>query len=377
MILSDIRQYQRKAWTILSRSYQNRRIAGTYLFYGRPGLGDWHLAISLAGLLNCEAPVKADDGDGLPVPCDRCRTCRQIASLNFEGLLFALPITSHNKLDEATDLTAAVLEEKRLEPFKILSAAASRSIPIAVARDVKRRLSQKASAGVTRVVIFYQMERMLPASADALLKLIEEPPGDTVVILTAINPEVLLPTVQSRAQKIRLDRMPEEAIVKYLEENYGTAEDRAVLLARISEGSLGSAIEMLAVDADDDSSRRAVGLLLFRSLFADRPPDTVAHMIDLLKAKDVGEAEELLRLWQSLLRDCAKYALTGDDSGMVNIDFAPELKRLSKGLWGPPATQLIVENIKNTLADLRRNVHIQGALVALALKIKSHLKGVH
>ena len=84
----------------------------------------------------------------------------------------------------------------------------------------------------------------------------------------------------------------------------------------------------------------------------------------------------MLRLWQSLLRDCANYALTGDDSGMVNIDFAPELKRLSKGLWGPPATQAIVENIKNTLADLGHNVHIQGALVALALKIKSHLKGV-
>ncbi len=351
-------------------------MAGTYLFYGQPGLGDWHLAISLAGLLNCEAPVETDEGDGLPVPCDRCRTCRQIASLNFEGLLFALPLTPHRKRDEAIELTAGVLEEKRREPFKILSAAANRSIPVAVARDVKRRLSQKASAGVTRAVIFYQMERMLASSADALLKLIEEPPRDTMIILTAQKPESLLPTIQSRAQKIRLDRLPEEAIVKYLQGNYSIGEDRAVLLARISEGSLGSAIEMLAVDADDDTSRRAVGLLLFKSLFVDRPPDTVAHMVDLLKTKDVGEAEELLRLWQSLLRDCANFALTGDDSGMVNIDFAPELKRLSQRLWGPPATQAIVENVKNTLADLGHNVHIQGALVALALKIKSHLKGV-
>jgi DNA polymerase-3 subunit delta' len=371
----DISRFQNRAWKILARSFEARRIAGTYLFHGREGVGRWALGISFAALLNCENPRKEETKNEYTVPCGACRNCRNVFSLNFEGFYYALPIPSHKNLDEAVDLTNEILQVKREEPFKILSSTASTTIPVAVARDIKKKLSYRSTEGITRVVLFYQMERMLAASADALLKLIEEPPPDTVIILTAERPESLLPTIQSRAQKVRLHRIPEEAIVSYLTEKHNLPDTKAKLLARISQGSLGQAVEMIETSEEEDSSRRAVGLLLFKSLLTEPSPMVVAHMADLLSAKDRGEAEDLLELWQSLIRDCTHYALTGSESEVVNIDFSMEIQRLSNYFVDSQVALRMVEDIKTTLADLRRNVHIQGALIALALRLRSHLPG--
>ncbi|MCK4574183.1 MAG: hypothetical protein KAU36_07415, partial [candidate division Zixibacteria bacterium] len=93
MILSEISQFQPKAFSSLARSMHADRIAGTYLFHDPGGRGDWYLAIALAALLNCEQPEQTDQPDFPIMPCGSCRVCHQIVSLNFEGFHFALPIS--------------------------------------------------------------------------------------------------------------------------------------------------------------------------------------------------------------------------------------------------------------------------------------------
>ena len=88
---------------------------------------------------------------------------------------------------------------------------------------------------------------------------------------------------------------------------------------------------------------------------------------------DRGAILDLLSLWQSLVRDCAYFATTGDESGLVNTDFAVEIKRLSPLFHESSANAEIVGLFKNTLADLRRNVHIQPSLVAMAIKLRRSL----
>jgi len=371
---TDISTIQPKAWAILSRSFGADRMAGTYLFHGPEGRGRWSLAVALAALLNCSGPIRSREDEHLAFPCGQCRSCRNVFSLNFEGLLFAVPLPPHKNPGEAIDLTNEYIEAKRREPFRIVSSPTGANIPIATAREIKRRLSRKAPEEITRVVLFYRMEKMLAASADALLKLIEEPPEDTVVVLTAERPDSLLPTIQSRSQKIRMERIPGRTIKRYLTERYDLRENRAQLLARVSDGSLGKALEMTGGDEDEDSSRRAVGLLLFRSLLLDDGPQVIAHLTELINAKDRSGAENLLRLWQSLIRDCARYAVVGDDSELTNLDFAPEVKRLSPQFAGINLASRMIEEIKITLADLRLNVHILGALTALTLKLKSNIE---
>jgi len=369
----SIARAQHKAWSILSRSFRAGRVASTYLFHGREGVGDWSLAVEFAALLNCEQPIGDGDDSSISYPCGECRQCRTIRALNFEGLQFVVPIRSHKNDSEAIDFTNEVLEQKRLEPFKMLDTSSPINIPISLARRVKRSTSIRPAAGVTRVVVFYQMEKMRQSSTDALLKLIEEPPADTVIILTAEKPDALLPTIQSRAQKIRLERLPELAVIEYLQEKYDLTETHAQLLARLSEGVLGRAIDMAQPEDGDESSRRAVGLLLFKSLITEPAPAALSQIFELMDFRDRGAATELVRLWQSLIRDCAMYAQTGAEDDLVNVDFTNEIKHLAVPFANSNAVSAAVTTLKKTLADFPRNVHIAISLLALALKLRSDL----
>ncbi|UCE23735.1 MAG: hypothetical protein JSU74_10595 [Candidatus Zixiibacteriota bacterium] len=374
MTPSDNIVYNSRAWTVLSRSFQQGRAANTYLLFGPDGTGRWLLAVSYAALINCESIERFGDDGGHAVPCGKCRNCRNIFGLRFEGIHVAAPIPPHeNKLDNAIDFTNEFLDTKRAEPFSIPGSAASTNIPVALARDIRKRLSLKSTEGVRRVVIFYQMEKMLAASADALLKIIEEPPSDTTIMLITRNPDTLLPTIQSRAQRIKVDLYPPDTIEKYLIEKYDLSERRAKLLARISEGSIGRAVDAIESPDEDEISKRGVAFLIFKSLFVDARADTLAHMNEVLNFRDRGEAEEILRLWQLLIRDCASVAITDDDKDIVNVDFAPEIKKLSGYFGNPHLPACMVEDIKNALADMRLNVHIQGALMALVLRLKTHI----
>lgn len=368
----DITTVQKRAWSILARSFAARKVASTYLLCGPEGLGHWPLAIAYAALLNCEKPESTSESKAIPKACGECDACRTVFALNSPALHLIVPIPTHRNLSEAIDLTNAVLEEKRKDPLAAASSTTSVSISVEMAREVKARLSRKTEAGMTRVVLFYQMERMLPASADALLKLIEEPPSNTVLLLTAVRPEALLPTIQSRSQKIRLERWPNAAVQEYLCKRFELDETIAEHLARIAEGNISAAIT-LAQAREEIGSNRAVGFLLFKGLLLDRNPAAVIHVVDLLNGNDRGAAEGLLTLWLSLIRDCQYYAETGDSSRIVNADFSGDVMLFARHFEDAHVTGAVVTRIKNTLADLRRNVHIPAALVALTLGVKSDL----
>ena len=370
----DIISGQNKAWSILSRSFQAGKVASTYLFHGPEGVGAWSLAIEFTALLNCESVLTDPDRPDVLRPCSSCRNCRAILGLNFEGLHAVVPIGKHKNASEAIDLANAYLEHKREEPFALPDRSSPVTIPIDLARDTKRRLSVQAGEGIHRVALFYQMDRMRLSSADALLKLIEEPPDDTTIILTAHHPEALSDTIQSRSQKIRLVRLPEAMVVGYLREHYQVSETSAQLAARIAEGSLGRALTSVEGEGEEVDSR-SVGLMLFKTLMTQSAPDLIARMNDLVNYRDRGGAEELIRLWQSLIRDGAYYANTADETGLKNVDFLAETKQHANRLGDSRAVERMVAVTKNTLADLSLNVHIQAALVAMALELKECIGG--
>ena len=365
----DISNFQPQAWAVLSKSFQSGRLASTYLLSGPDGSGRWALAMSLVSLINCENPI-IEKTSGSIRSCGKCHNCRAIQNYNFEGQHFAVPLPPYKKPDEAIDLTNLVLQAKKVEPFSILTSASNVTISIDVARRIKSALSVRAQTGTYRFVLFHQMERMLPSSADALLKLIEEPPPNTVIILTAEKSESLLPTIQSRSQKIKLRRTPVDVLAAYLKETYSISDSKSDVLAHISQGNPGQAVAMIETGEETGSLQRNAGFQLFRSLIEDPSTDTIARMIDIIGQRNRGEAVELLRLWQSFICDCAGLAITMDEENLVNIDFKGELTRLAGRFTSPDLGARLAAQIKITLADLRRNVHIHGALAALTLRMK-------
>jgi DNA polymerase-3 subunit delta' len=283
-----------------------------------------------------------------------------------------VPIPSHKDIKEAIDLTNNALEFKRKEPFWVLTSTSQLTVPIDMAREVKRRLAMKGDQGQTRVVLFYQMEKMLTASADALLKMIEEPPSDTVILLTAEKAETLLPTIRSRAQLIRLERIKPQLCAEYLAAHYGLAPEKALLYAQVTDGNLGRAVELAADDDHADLSQRATGFLLFKSLFVEPPPEAISRVLEF--TRDRGQAESLLLFWGSLIRDCANYAVSGDEEQIVNRDYAVDIKKLSQPFADPEVAPAMTDVIKNGLADMQRNVHIQPSVAALSLRLGAAIK---
>ena len=344
-------------------------MGSAYLISGSEGYGHWPFALAISALLNCEK-IKSKQSIDL---CGECRACRLIATANFEGLSVIAPIKSHKNQNEAIDLTAEFIEARRREPFQLLDTSSPVTIPIDMAREMKRSLSQRASEGIHRVAVIYRIDRMRADGTDSLLKLIEEPPADTTIVLTTVNLEQVSATIQSRCRNLALEPLPEKFILNYLESNYKISVERATLLARIAERDLGRAIVLAGASDEDDGSERAFGLLLFKSLVVESSPTMLGLLTDHYANADRGQAEELVRLWGSLVRDCTAFASTGQDNDLVNVDFTPDIRKLSRYFSDPEVSSRMAAHLKNTLADFRVNVHIHPSLAALALRLRSAL----
>ncbi|MDZ4723701.1 MAG: hypothetical protein SGI97_07340 [candidate division Zixibacteria bacterium] len=370
----DCHILQPRAANILSRSHENKRVASTYLFQGREGSGQWPLAIWFSALINCQSPRKESlTNNQMALPCRECAHCKSIFSLSFPELSIVVPLSSFKNLDEQIELIGQALKQRRDEPYCIPVSPKTVNISIELAREVKRKLSMKAPVGITRVVIFDQMDKMLQLAADALLKLIEEPPPQTVIILTTAYPEALLPTIISRSQRIRLDRVSDTVITEYLKSRYSAFESRARLAARLSEGSPGRAVQLVQTGGDDEQSARATAFLLYKSLFAKKTQDSISLAVDLLQGATVADAEQILRLWQTFLRDSVCLAATGEDADLINIDIAAELNECSYPFNNAKVAARVTDLYKFMLADLKRNVHIQTAFVGLMLKARREI----
>jgi hypothetical protein len=137
---------------------------------------------------------------------------------------------------------------------------------------------------------------------------------------------------------------------------------------------MSRAIELAGEEDDETISRRAVAMLLFKSLFKEGGAGVISREFDMVDTNNRDEVRDLLLLWQSLIRDCHYFAASGEEEGLTNVDFIPEIKQLSSYFSNLALAGALVDHIKNTLADFARNVHIQTALAALTLKLQMSVK---
>lgn len=361
---------QETAKKILLRSHDKNRLASTYLFYGPDGIGKWPMAIALTALANCLDPSKDSDGKTSDA-CGECSNCRQVLNLTFAEFYPALPLPPHKSESEAIDLSNEYIEQKKNEPYSIISSKRQTTIPIKTARAMKRKAAIKPPPGLTRVIFFYQMEKMLASSADSLLKLIEEPPPNTIIILTAKDPDNLLPTIQSRSQKIAFKPIIPERIAEYLKSGYDLSEKRAGLLARLSEGSIGRAINLIG--EDDESPVRQVAFLMFKALIQKDTPSAVATINDLINPRNRGETEQVLLCWQSFLADVIQIKFGKNSENIINMDLLTELETLSGRFIESNDFSKFVTHFGDFNSSFRRNVHIRPAITTLVFNLRKYL----
>lgn len=291
-----------------------------YLFAGAPGLGRRTLALRLAQALNCEKPVAPGE------PCFVCRTCKQIEAMQHPDLAVI----------QAMDEDGASKEGGTLRVDQI--------------REVQRTLNLKPYQSPFRVALFLRFQEANDNAANALLKTLEEAPAHAILLLTADNPEQLLPTINSRCEILRLRSLPLETIVADLLD-HGVDEDRARLLAHISGGRPGFARKLI-----EDATvleKREERLNDLQTILPASRVDKFSYAEKLAKDKDV--MRQTILVWLSYWRDVL-LRVAGAETPLINVDRNMEIEFLA-GRLNLSAARKVVSAHESALEKMERNVN--------------------
>lgn len=231
---------QRRVKGTLLAARRSGRLPHAYLFYGGEGVGKDAAALELARVLRCER--------GEDEACGVCPSCLRVSTMQHPDvrLIIALPRGAQEKDDDGplaklTEAEVRVVQEqlalKGADPYHRIQIPKANVIKVNSVREIRRESSMSTSDSRTRVFIISGADAMNDASANTLLKTLEEPPGDTMFILTTSRREALLPTILSRCQLVRFDPLTEEEITSALVGRGHMDAARAALLARLAGGA--------------------------------------------------------------------------------------------------------------------------------------------
>lgn len=230
----------------LSQAIRRGKLPQVLLLTGPAGVGKQRLALWLAQLALCELPKEE--------PCGTCRACRLVAGLAHPDVHWFVPIPrpkasdSDKQVEEAAQSIAQVLGERRAEPlYPAPDGMAAHGL--ASVRLLQRQAVLTAVEGGPRVFILGEADRLIAQeasqeAANALLKLLEEPPTGSLFVLTTVEPRRLLPTMRSRTVPIRLGRLSDAEVGAYLKAYLRPALSSLELEQRVAlaEGSIGMAL---------------------------------------------------------------------------------------------------------------------------------------
>lgn len=299
----------------LWRALEQGHLHHALLFEGPRGVGKRAVARQLAKAANCER----EDG---PRPCDVCPTCRQITEGSHPDVVFVEP-----SADRATPV-----------------------ISVAQVREVVRKTGYHRYNARRRFFVFDPAESMPPASANALLKTLEEPPDGTGFILIATHASSLLSTIASRCQRVRFSAVPHDVLVRWLEARRVPAASQ---VARLAGGCPGRALELadgkLEAQRTIRDSLIAATELPLGGRFEWSKKATRGGRRDWRK-----DVELIFEQVEGLLRDASVLG-SGADVGLLNDDRPDVVDRWARALW-PAGVVRCAEAVERAREGLRLNV---------------------
>ena len=315
----------------LQAALRSERLAHALLFHGEERIGKLLTARVLAQAVNCEADPLPDPPDA----CGACRSCQQIETGSHPDVTILTATSGKGETENA--------------------------------REIESRFIYRPLIGRLKIVILDNADLLRREAANALLKTIEEPPPDSLIILVSSRPEALLPTIRSRCQEIRFAPLALDAVEAAVRRRRGLPEKDARFLAVVSGGRLG-----LALEAEPEVLRaeRAEFLRLVS-------PETVESISGLMSAcETIGksdQAEASLSWLAAWFRDLVIVKVGGDRARLLNADCLDELDTL--------AARLKVETIADLAAyvesmhrGLERNLNKQLMLEGLLLRLRAALQ---
>jgi DNA polymerase III subunit delta' len=327
-------------WAVdsLTNHILQNRVRHAYLLTGPQGVGRRTLALALAQALNCpQAQANAQ-------PCGECLTCKRTKAMTYPDLVVV-----------QAEQVGGVLKVDQI-------------------REIQHSLALAPYEGTYRLALLLRFEEAHTSASNALLKTLEEPNPQVILVLTAENAEKLLPTIVSRCEILRLRPVSFETLTTALETRFEIPPDEARLLAHISSGRPGKAIQL---HLNPDQLEKRIDLLndLTHLLSASRV-ERFAYAENLAKDKDNPKETTriLLQTWSSFWRDVL-LKTTQSSMPITNLDLETEIDVLSRRMEIATCFRLI-QQIEMTIGLIDQNVNLRLAMEVMLLNMPKMSKSI-
>lgn len=336
------------------------RLPQSLLFHGPGGVGKQRLALWLGRRLLCPRGG-----------CGDCRACRLADRLEHPDLHWFFPLprpkgaSSREKLREKLEeARLEALEERRSDPLAVRDPEGATGIYLAAVEEMRAKAVRRPAMGSCSVFVVGDAEAMVPQAAsqqaaNAFLKLLEEPPEDTWVILTSSRRGALLPTVRSRALSMRVAPLDRDRVASFLVEEAGADPEEAAAAARRSQGSIGRALRELS-DREEGHRDRAEAFV--QAALSRRPADRWELAARVSSSGARGGFSDTLAAVAELLRDLAAVALEREER-----TFQPDRARRLAGDRGLTVHGLsrALERVEEARSEAAGNVNPQALTATL------------
>jgi len=331
---------------------------------GPKGAGKYTLALMLAQTVNCLEPTQSD---GLPDFCGHCRNCLRIAdAANLEERV-AEAVAAREDMRDADKRETRILIQTHPDVLIVPPDPPQLLIKMGQVRQVIHVAYYRPPMESKRTFTIFTSSAFMREAANSLLKVLEEPPEQTSLILLTENPQELLPTIRSRSILHRLGALPVASLEQLLAQRRPELKppERA-LAARLAEGAVGRA---LAIDLGAYLTCRQDALVVLRTALREPDYSQLFHTTETYRAGADGAEKTLglLRALGSLVEDLL-LVVAGTPGLVRNVDMSAELERMARGLtveWIENTSRALVQVEQGMRRNLLRSLSLDAMAVSL------------
>ena len=347
----------------------HNRLSHALLFLGKEGSGSLPLAIAFAQYLVCEKTQEQAPEE----PCGQCAACVKASQLIHPDIHFSYPTVTKKAGEKpiATDFINEWREFIKLNPYGNLfdwielikeKENSQGKITAEECNDIIRKLSLKSFESPWKVLVLW-MPELMGNEGNKLLKLIEEPPSNTLLILVSENEANLLPTIVSRCQLIKVPVLETAEIEQALIERNNTSPEIAHQLAPLCEGNYREALQ-LAQHAEEDWQHLVREWL---NAIIKTGPVAQTKWVEEISKLGSEKQKQSLRYFNHLLQQALHLRVLGDQHliGEKEKDFADRLNRIA----GIEQQEAIIRELDKAHYQIERNANAKILFHALTIKL--------
>jgi DNA polymerase-3 subunit delta' len=354
----------------LIQTTQEGRISPAQLFLGAEGSGNLALAIAYAQYINCIEPTKEDS-------CGVCNNCVKYEKLIHPDLHFSFPTITPIKVcnEVLEDFREALIKNYYLNDFDWLSCLDSAgnkqgNITADECRNIFKKLGLKAYEAKYKTLIIW-MPEYLKNEGNRLLKLLEEPPENTLIILVANDSEKVLPTILSRTQLIKVPQILDIDIANNLTEKFSIETSKAQAISRLVSGNYNLALTLTDIEHEDYLSTFIEWMR--KSFSYNKPstagqPDELTNLIEKLSQAGREQVKSFLTYSSQMIRSAFIFKF-GHPSLRKNSEAELAFLNQFSAVFTPNNLIKITAAIDEAIFHVERNASVKMMYLNLSMYI--------